>query len=73
MREAQLHRGGGISDGALEHDPEPRHPLCRIEVPRRNSGQRLELLVRRRLVMSMPLACRWSSTACSFTRLLATV
>src|SRR3984957_10189495 len=46
MREAQLHRGAAFRSQLLQHDPEPRDTLCRIEVPV-ECGQRLEFLVRR--------------------------
>ena len=49
MREAQLHRGAAFRTKLLQHDPEPRDPLCRIELPV-ECGQRLELRVRRSLV-----------------------
>jgi len=49
MREAQLHGGAAFRAKLLQHDPEPREPLRRIEIAIK-CRQRLELLVCRRLV-----------------------
>ena len=49
MREAQDHRGTAFRPELLQHDPEPRDPPPRIELPV-ELGQCLELLVRRSLV-----------------------
>src|SRR5437588_9081460 len=49
VREAQDHCGAAFRTELLQHDPEPRDPLRRIEVSVER-GQRLEVLVRRSLV-----------------------
>ena len=74
MGEAQLHRCATFGTQLLQYDAEPQDPLRRIQasVERR---QRLEAvaLCAGASSMSMPRARRRSSTACSFTRLFATV
>ncbi len=71
MGETQDHGGAALRTQLLQHDVEPRDPLPRIQFAVER-GQRLELLLSASS-MSTPLLCRRSSTACSFTRLLATV